>query len=195
MFNIKLVWLHIKGKHSYRGTERKQMITAADVKKWKTEGYKRQIDPIKDAKEILGNSDFNIVVHTVQSVVHYCVEISNGLHHENFIKDTVSDYLCGVKEFQPYLERDSNFKVMEEHIGFREMGQFWIMGDGDLIPKALGNDLTALRKYLLYYLFLINRGLEYRGRLKEYNDELPEYNENTYTIDIHKLLVKSLMKF
>ena len=171
------------------------MITGGDVRKWKAEGYKRQIDPINDAKEILDNSDIGIVVHAVQSVMHYCVESSKDQHHKNFIRDTVSDYLCGIKEFQPYLERDSNFKIMEEHIGFREMGQFWIMGDGDLIPKALGNDVTALRKYLLYYLFLINHGLDYGGRFENDNDKLPGYNVSTYTTDIHKLLVETLMKF
>lgn len=171
------------------------MITGGDVRKWKLEEYNHKIDPINDAKEILENSDFNIVVNAVQSVMHYCVEKSKGQHHENFIKDTVSDILCGIKEFQPYLERDSNFKVMEEHIGFREMGQFWIMGDGDLIPKALGNDVTALRKYLLYYLFRINRGLDNLGRTKEDNNELPEYNKDTYATDIHNLLVGALRKF
>ena len=127
--------------------------------------------------------------------MHYCVEKSKGQHHENFIRDTVSDSLCGVEEFQPYLERDSNFKVMEEHIGFREMGQFWIMGDGDLIPRALGNDVTALRKYLLYYLFLINQGLDYYGKVEKNKNNLPEYNENTYTTDIYELLVETLKKF
>ena len=171
------------------------MITGGDVRKWKAEGYKRQIDPINDAKDILENSDISDTVHAVQSVMHYCVESSKGKHHEDFIRTTVSDILCGVKEFEPFLERDPNFKIMEEHIGFREMGQFWIMGDGDLIPKALGNDITALRKYLLYYLYLINHGLDYCGRFEENNDELPEYNENTYTTDIHELLAETLIKF
>ena len=139
------------------------MITSRDVKQWKLEGHKRKIDPINDSKQLLENPDFSIVIHSIQSVVHYCVEISNGKHDKNFIKETVSDYLCGVKEFQSYLMRNSNFKIMEEHIGFREMGQFWIMGDGDLIPDALGNNLISLRKYLFYYLFLINYGLDYRG--------------------------------
>ena len=192
---VKLVWDDVRRKFSSRAEERKKMITGGDVRKWKIEGYKRQLDPINDAKELLENTDFSIVVHAVQSVMHYCIKRSKGQHHEDFIKDTVSDYLCGVKEFQPYLERDSNFKVMEEHIGFREMGQFWLMGDGELIPKALGNDVTALRKYLLYYLFLINHGLNYRGRFDKDNDQLPEYNENSYATDIHKLLVGTLKKF
>jgi len=171
------------------------MITGGDVKKWKADGYKRQIDPINDAKDILANSNFSIVVHAVQNVMHYCIESSKGKHHEDFIRNTVSDSLCGVEEFQPYLERDSNFKVMEEHIGFREMGQFWIMGDGDLIPNALGSDVTALRKYLLYYLFLINHGLDYREKFEIVNDDLPEYNENIYATDIHEMLVQTLIKF
>jgi len=171
------------------------MITSGDVKKWKLEGFKRQIDPINDAKELLENTDFSIVVHAIQSVMHYCVEFSKGKHHEDFIRNTVSATLCGVKEFQSYLERDSNFKVMEEHIGFREMGQFWIMGDGELIPKALGSDVIALRKYLLYYLFLIHHGLDYRGSFEENDNELPKYNEITYITNIHDLLVGTLGKF
>ena len=123
-----LLWSNRKGR---------RMITGGDVRKWKEDGYKRQIDPVKDAEKILANQDVGVTVHIVQSVMHYCVDNSKGQHHEDFIRDVVSDYLCGVEEFRSYLEKDSNFKVMEEHIGFREMGQFWIMGDGELIPKAL----------------------------------------------------------
>ena len=72
------------------------MITSGDVRKWKREGYKRQIDPINDAKELLKHSDLSIVIQSIQSVMHYCVDSSRGQHPEDFIRNTVSDYVCVV---------------------------------------------------------------------------------------------------
>ena len=171
------------------------MITWGDVRKWKADGYNRQIDPAKDAEEILANPDFCNTIYTVQGLMNYCVEKSESRHPDNFIRNAASDHLINVKVFRPYLEKDDKFQVMEEHIGFREAGEFWIVGDGDNIPWALRDDETNLRKYLLYYLFLINYGLDYRGHFDGDDAELPEYKEDTYDTDIKKLLVETLAKF